>query len=164
VASDAKRDRGGMVAAEFSFIFLAILAVIIGLVEVTWQSTVAAALDRATLRASRFGITGQATRPNTPADITCRSQTIRWLVANATGSILTPERILVTTAAVDSPSDLNGTATPGDGTGGQVVTYNVTYTEPFLTGAWLNILGGPAQLVHHAAVVVKNEAFDNAVC
>ncbi len=155
----------GVASAEFSFLFLAVLAVLIGVVEVTWQTTGAAALDRATLRASRFGVSGQATRPDTPAGITCRSQTIRWLVANATGSILTPERIQVTTGAYDSPSDFNVTnPTPGAGTGGQVVTYNVIYTEPFLTGAWLRIIGGPEQIVHRAAVVVKNEAFDNAVC
>jgi hypothetical protein len=144
--------------------FLAVLAGLIGTVEVAWQSTVAAALDRATLRASRFGVTGQATRPNAPADLTCRSQTIRWLVANATGSILTAERIQVTTAAHDSPSDMGQTPTPGAGTGGQVVTYDVTYIEPFLTGAWLRVIGGPEHLVHRAVVVVKNEAFDNAVC
>ncbi|PWS38196.1 hypothetical protein DFH01_02540 [Falsiroseomonas bella] len=155
----------GVASAEFSFLFLAILAVVIGLVEVTWQATVAAALDRATLRASRFGVTGQATRPDTPAGITCRSQTVRWLVANATGSILTPARIQVTTGAHDSAVDL-GVAPPvaGEGTGGQVVTYTVLYTEPFLTGAWLRVIGGPEHVVHRAAVVVKNEAFDNAVC
>jgi Flp pilus assembly protein TadG len=157
--------RRGVVSAEFSVLFLAALALLIGVVEVAWQTTVAAALDRATLRASRFGVTGQATRPDTPAGITCRSQTIRWLVANATGSILTPERIQVTTGAHDSPSDINiANPTPGAGTGGQVVTYQVAYAEPFLTGAWLRIVGGPEQLVHRAAVVVKNEAFDNAVC
>jgi Flp pilus assembly protein TadG len=153
-----------MISAEFSFLFMAILAAIIGVVEVTWQSTVAAALDRATLRASRFGITGQATRDGVPADVTCRSQTIRWLVANATGNILHSDRIQVTTEAYDGASGIGGSSTPGAGTGGQVVTYNVTYTEPFLTGAWLNIIGGPQQLVHRAAVVVKNEAFDNVVC
>jgi hypothetical protein len=59
---------------------------------------------------------------------------------------------------------LGGTAVAGAGLGGQVVTYNVTYTQPFITLAWLNMVGAPEQLIHRATVVVKNEAFDDATC
>jgi Flp pilus assembly protein TadG len=158
------RARRGSGAAEFAVILPSCLALLIGVTEVCWQLTIAASLDRATIRASRFGITGQATQSATPAGVTCRSQTIPWIVEHYTGRLLTVGRLQVTTGAHNSPSGMGGTATPGAGGAGQVVTYNVTYTEPFLTGVWLNMLGGPAEIVHRATVVVKNEAFDNATC
>jgi Flp pilus assembly protein TadG len=160
----ARRDRRGSAAAEFAFIMPAFLVLLVGITEVCWQLTIAASLDRATIRASRFGITGQATQSGTPAGITCRSQTIPWIVQHYTGRLLTVGRLTVTTGAHNSASSMGGAATPGAGGAGQVVTYNVTYTEPFLTGVWLNMIGGPTEIVHRATIVVKNEAFDNATC
>ena len=81
-----------------------------------------------------------------------------------TGRLLNVGRLTVTTAAYNSASTMNAAPTAGAGGAGQVVTYNVTYTEPFLTGVWINMIGGPAEIVHRATIVVKNEAFDNATC
>jgi Flp pilus assembly protein TadG len=160
----APRGRRGSSAAEFAFIMPAFLVLLVGVTEVCWQLTIAASLDRATIRASRFGITGQATQSGTPEGITCRSQTIPWIVQHYTGRLLNVSRLNVTTGAHNSASAMSGAATPGAGGASQVVTYSITYTEPFLTGVWINMLGGPPEIVHRATVVVKNEAFDNATC
>jgi hypothetical protein len=155
--------RRGTAAIEFAIVMPAFLAAVIGVVEIGWQLTIASALDRATLRAGRFGSTGLAGTGGTGSP-TCRSQSIPWLITNSTGNVLKPERLSVSMGAVGSASGLGGTAVAGAGLGGQVVTYNVTYTQPFITLAWLNMVGAPEQLIHRATVVVKNEAFDDATC
>jgi hypothetical protein len=139
------------------------VALLVGIIEIAWQLTTGAALDEAVLRASRFGITGQATLPGAPA---CRSETIRWLITNAYGGFLKDANLTVSTGSYGSASGLSGGGLPvaGAGTGGQIVTYTVTYVQPFLTGAWMNLIGGSASLTHQATVIVKNEPFDNATC
>lgn len=157
-------DRRGATTLEFGVIGVAFIAVLIGIMEAAWQYTVASALERATLKASRFGITGQQTRPGAPADITCRSQTIRWVVTTTAGGILRPDRLTVTTTSYNNPNGMTGQGTAGAGTGGQVVTYQLRYEEPFMTGAWVSLIGGPERIVHTTSMVVKNEMFSNATC
>lgn len=138
------------------------LAAVVGVIETGWQLTIAAALDRATMQASRFGITGQATLPgDRPA---CRSETIPALIVRASGDILRRERLTVTLGAAPNASRLAEPPLPGPGLGGQIATYSVAYTQPFAVLAALQPLGVPPQLVHRTTVVVKNELFDNAVC
>jgi hypothetical protein len=159
-----RRCRRGTSGVEFAVLLPAFLMVAVGIVEVGWQLSIASALDRAVSKASRFGVTGQATRAGAPAELTCRSQTIPWIITNTANRLLDPARLQVTTNAYGSASGMGGTPTPGAGAGRQVVTYEVTYTEPFMSGVWLRLIGGPEHLVHHATIVVKNEAFDNAIC
>jgi Flp pilus assembly protein TadG len=160
----AAADRRGATAVEFGVIGLALVSLLVGIVETSWQFTVASALERATLRASRFGITGQQTRPGAPQDVDCRSETIRWVVTTTAGGILQAERLTVTTTAYGSPGGMGGQGTPGAGTGGQVVLYQLRYEEPFMTGLWLTMVGGPDRMVHQTSMVVKNEMFSNATC
>lgn len=157
------RRRSGTSAVEFAVVMPAYLAAALGIVEIGWQLTIASTLDRATLRAGRFGTTGLAGTGGNGSP-TCRSQSIPWIISNTTGNVIKAERLSVTMGAVGSASALGGAATAGAGLGGQVVTYSVTYTQPFITLAWLNMIGGPEHLVHRATVVVKNEAFDDATC
>lgn len=157
--------RRGSTTVEFCCVALAFFPVLVGIMEASWQFTVASALERATLRASRFGITGQQTRPGAPADITCRSQAIRWVVTTTAGGILRAERLTVTTSAYGSPSGMNGIANAGAGTGGQVVLYQLRYEEPFLLPAmWSTFFGTSDRMVHQTSMIVKNEMFANATC
>jgi hypothetical protein len=157
--------RRGATTLEFGMIALAFISVLVGIVEASWQYTVASALERATLRASRFGITGQQTRPGAPANITCRSEAIRWVVTSTAGGILKADRLVVSTVAYAGPGGLGGTGgTPGAGTGGEVVVYDLRYEEPIMTGLWLAMVGGPERIVHRSTMVVKNEMFSNATC
>lgn len=160
------RSRRGTTALEFAIASVPFLMLFIGIIELAWQFTTAAALDAAVLRASRFGVTGQATTANEPAQYTCRSQTIAWIITSSTGGFLKGANLTVSTAAYGNASDLSGnTFASGAGTGGQIVSYSVTYTQPFLTGvAWTNFVGGSGAITHRATVVVKNEPFDNATC
>ncbi len=117
------------------------------------------------LRASRFGITGQATLPGEPtrlsvADHPLDHHRLTWRLPQGR------DRLTVSTGSYGSASGLSGGSGPvaGAGAGGQIVTYTVTYVQPFLTGAWVNLVGRSGSLTHQATVVVKNEPFDNATC
>jgi Flp pilus assembly protein TadG len=159
------RCRRGASTLEFALIAIPLLALMIGIPEISWQLTTAAALDEAVLRASRFGITGQATQTGEPPLYTCRSQTIAWIITSSTGGFLKPAQLTVSIGSYGSASGLSGgIPAAGAGTGGQIVTYTVTYAQPFLTDAWVKLIGGSASLTHQATVVVKNEPFDNATC
>jgi Flp pilus assembly protein TadG len=158
------RCRRGATAIEFALLALPLVALLIAIPEITWQLTTAAILDDAVLRASRFGVTGQATRPGEPPQFTCRSQTIAWIITSSAGGFLKSEHLTVTTGTFPSASGVSGGITvTGAGNGGQVVTYTATYEQPSLTGAFLNF-GGWDRMVHRASIVVKNEPFDNATC
>jgi Flp pilus assembly protein TadG len=157
--------RRGSTTVEFCCVALAFFPVLVGIMEAAWQFTVASALERATLRASRFGITGQQTRPGAPSDITCRSQAIRWVVTTTAGGILRADRLTVTTTAYGSPTGMAGNGTAGAGTGGQVVLYQLRYEEPFLLPAmWSTFFRTSERMVHQTSMVVKNEMFANATC
>jgi Flp pilus assembly protein TadG len=161
------RCRRGAVTTEFGLVFLPFLIFVLGLVEVAWQATTASLLDAAALRASRFGVTGQARLPAAPEAIICRSQTIPWLVSTSTGGFLRPARLTVTTENWSSIAGLSAatTAAVGAGQGGQVVTYTLRYTQPYLTFGWIgSAYGRTASLTHQAVMVVKNEPFSNAIC
>lgn len=154
-------SRRGASALEFALVVTPVLALIIGIIELSWQLTTGAALDEAVLRASRFGITGQASQLGEPPQYTCRSQTIAWIITSSTGGFLKPENLTVSIQSYGSVSGLSGgIPTAGAGTGGQIVTYTATYVQPFLTGTWVNL----TSLTHKATVVVKNEPFENATC
>ena len=51
-----------------------------------------------------------------------------------------------------------GASTPGPGNASQVVQYNFTYTQPYLTPVAAAITGD-TQMIHHVQVVVLNEPF-----
>ena len=160
----ARSRRSGVAIVEFALVMPLVLTLTIGAVEMGYQLTVASALDRATLRASRFGITGQQRATGAPAGMGCRSQSIAWLITSSSGNVLKPDRLNLTLASYGSASQMGGASSSGAGLGGQVVVYTATYTQPFLSLAWLHLGGGPAALTHTATVAVKNEAFDNATC
>ena len=159
----ALHSRRGSAAVEFAIVALPLVTLFVGIVEISWQLTTGAALDEAVLRASRFGITGQARSPGEPPEYTCRSDAIKWIITGSTGGFLKsdPAHLTVTMEASTSPS--GGTPVAGAGSGGQIVTYTVDYKQPFLTGAFA-LIGGSASLTHRVIAVVKNEPFDNAPC
>lgn len=177
-AAAALRCRRGAVAAEFGLVALPATVAMFAVLECAWQVATLAAIDHAALRASRFGITGL----NAPAGATnapsCRSAAIPWLASAATGGFLRADRLTVTTRSFASFSlsqapgapATPGTATtpapgtPGAGTGGQVVRYDLSYTQPFLLGGLSKLVSGSTSMTHRATLITKNEPFDNVVC
>lgn len=141
-----------------------LLTIALGMFEIGWQLTVASALDRATLRASRFGVTGQQTAAGAPSSVSCRSQSLVWVIVNSSGNVLHADQLTLTLASYAGASSMNGASTAGAGSGGQVVMYTASYVQPFMTLGWLHLIGGPSAITHTATVTVKNEAFDNATC
>ena len=162
--------RRGAAATEFAIIAIPFFIMVIGMMETAWQLATGAALDHAALRASRYGITGSDTPPawqtsgqqNVP---TCRSQNIRWLVTRSTGGLLAAANVTISTANWSNVSGAGtGTGTAGAGSGGQIISYTITYRQPFITGIVASTLFGGDSFTHRAFLMVKNEPFENAPC
>lgn len=164
--------RRGTAATQFAIIAFPLFVLLMGVMEAAWQLATGAGLDHAALRASRYGMTGANTPPswqtqgqgqNLP---TCRSNNIRWLITRSTGWLIRDNSDLtITTAAwagVNGAGSGNGTS--GAGAGGQIVSYTITYRQPFVTGGIARLLWGTDGFTHRAFLMVKNEPFDNVPC
>lgn len=149
--------RRGSTVTEFALTAPLYFAALMGVLEISWQFAISASLDRATVHASRFGITGQAGLGSIAPG--CRSQAIPQVIRAASGNTLRADRLTVTFGGAPG-----GATQSGPGLGGQITTYNVSYTQPFATLGWVGSFGLPQQIVHRSTIVVKNESFDNAVC
>lgn len=164
-------SRRGASAAEFAIIAGPFFLLVLGTIEASWQLATGAALDHASLKASRFGVTGANTPPaaltanqqNVPS---CRSSNIRWVIARSTNGLIKDNSNLQVTTTTWSglAASRTGAGTAGLGTSGQIVSYTITYTQPFVTGLLGRALWGGSSLRHQAFLVVKNEPFDNATC
>ncbi len=164
-------SRRGASASEFAIISGPFFLLVLGTVEVAWQLATGMALDHASLRASRYGITGSNSPPgwltagqqNVP---TCRSANIRWMVTRATNGLLKNNSNLQVTVNTWSSVNAQRTAAgaAGPGTGGQIVAYTITYNQPFVTGRIASTLWGGNSMRHQTVMVVKNEPFENATC
>ncbi|HWT10954.1 MAG TPA: TadE/TadG family type IV pilus assembly protein [Roseomonas sp.] len=162
--------RRGAAATELAIISIPFFVAVIGCMEVAWQLATGAALDHAALRASRYGVTGSDTPPswqtsgqeNVP---TCRSQNIAWLVTQSTGGLLKSANLTITTTNWSNLAAAgSGTGATGAGTGGQIISYTLTYRQPFITGIVASTLFGGNAFTHQAFLMVKNEPFENATC
>lgn len=151
-------------AVEFAVIASTFFIIVFAIIETAWQLTTASILDRAAMRAGRFGVTGQARLAGAPVAITCRSQAIPWVITSSTNGFLKSSNLTVTTGFVPNLEGMAGAATTGPGMGEQVVTYRLRYRQPFITSNVLSVFGAPDHLDHNATIVVKNEPFDNVVC
>ena len=162
--------RRGVAATEFALISIPFFIMILASLETAWQLATGAALDHAALRASRYGVTGSNSPPswqttgqqNVP---TCRSQNIAWLVSQSTGGMLRPDNLTITTATWSGVSGAGtGTGTAGAGGGGQIISYTLSYRQPFITGIVARSVFGADAFTHQAFLMVKNEPFENETC
>lgn len=164
-------QRRGASASEFAIIAGPFFIMILGIIEAAWQLATGVALDHAALRASRYGVTGSNSPPswltqnqqNVP---TCRSNNIRWMITRATNNLIKDNSDLqVTTLNWSGVSGAGaGGGAQGVGVGGQIVSYTITYRQPFITGLVASGLWGGSNFQHQAFMVVKNEPFENATC
>lgn len=166
----ARRSRGGAAAVEFALIALPFFTMIIGIMEVAWQLATGAALDHAALKASRFGATGATQVPawetggRPAAELPgSRSEAVRWLVSTSTGGLIRLDAALltVTSESWSSLGATGGTAATNEGGGGAIVSYTITYRQPFITGGFAASFWGGSSFPHRTLIVVKNEPFEN---
>ncbi len=164
--------RRGVAATEFAVVALPFFIVILACMETAWQLAAGAALDHAALRASRYGITGSNTPPSWQTEgqqnvPTCRSQNITWLVTRSTNGLLKADNLTVAMESWSNVSNVSagsGTGTTGAGAGGRIVSYTLTYRQPFITGAIAAALFGGSYFTHQAFLMVKNEPFEDETC
>jgi hypothetical protein len=155
-----RHSHGGNVAVEFGLVAPMLVLLLVGLVEAGVQFGTGLLLDSAARDASRFGVTGATAPPgmaNPPSD---RTAAIRRIVLERGAGLFRDERLAMTItsfgsfAAIDDPQA--GTAGPGER--GQVVLYELRYTQPVLTPLPRAALGASAFL-HVATAIVRNEPF-----
>lgn len=150
----------GGTALEFAVVASALIALTLLVLETGWQLAIGAALDYGARAASRFGITGAAAPPGMTPVPASRADALRAVVIQAAGGLLLDSRLTLNETSYASFGAI-GTpqaGTPGAGTGGQIVEYNLSYTQPFLTGLAAAVTGS-ASVVHTASVIVVNEPF-----
>ena len=141
-------DRG-TAAREMALVGPAFLLMVLMLFEFGFQAAIAAALDHGAVRAGRMGITGAITA-NGPVEEKreAREAALRTAVLAAGGGLLNDDRLVMTYGTVRGP-----------GGAGELVHYNLTYTQPLLTGSLAAAVLQRTELTHTSKVTVVNEVF-----
>jgi Flp pilus assembly protein TadG len=157
-----KRAGGaGAVAVEFAVVGAVFISLLLLAVETGWQFVIDAALGAGGREASRFGTTG-ATAPAgmAPAPATRDDSIMQIVIQTSGGFLLQPSRLQFTATSYASFAAAKAGVNPtdGPGSGGQVVQYTFTYTQPYLTPVAIAIAGSD-QLLHILTVTVLNEPF-----
>ncbi len=164
-------DRRGATATEFALVAIPFFTTIIILMETCWQLATGAALDHASLKASRFGATGSSEMPSwqrrdTPEDElpATRADAIKWLVRQSTGGLIRsdPSLLRVTTRSFRSLGGMAGTPDETAGGSDAIVEYTIRYTQPFISGGLAASFWGGTGITHETTIVVRNEPFENA--
>lgn len=137
-----------------------LVLLLLGMVEAGVQFGTGLLLDSAARDASRFGVTG-ATAPagmaNPPSD---RTAAIRRIVLDRGAGLLRDDRLSMTITAFGSFTQVGqpGAGTAGPGARGEVVLYELRYTQPVLTPL-PSAAFGAREFIHVATAVVRNEPF-----
>ncbi|WP_417459954.1 TadE/TadG family type IV pilus assembly protein [Kordiimonas sp.] len=176
-----KGREDGAAAVEAALGLPLLLAMIVGVLEVTNIYFVAASLENSVLRASRFGITGSIDEGST------REEQVREIIAEQTFGRVDMDAVQIETLVyeqfgdIGEPepytdqnesgsyefgepfTDVNGNgqwdddmATAGLGEAGDIVLYRVSYAAPSMTGLfdWAT-----RQVNLSATVAVRNEPY-----
>jgi Flp pilus assembly protein TadG len=159
------RNRSGAAVAEFAMIALALFALVVFLVEGSFQLLTEAMLHHGLREATRFGITGQAYPPSMSAHPPAsREAAIAEIISSSALGLIDPSNLSVTLTSYTAFNTVgtSGQGVSGAGGSGAIVQYEVAYYQPWL------LLGSnylPAEstglsgIVHVLSAVVKNENF-----
>ena len=176
-----RMDSSGAAAVQFAVLAPAMLLLLVGSFEVSMMLFVAGTMESAVLAASRAGVTGftedGVSREERIRDIILDrtlgfvdmdEAVIRTLVYSSFDQIGQPEPFTDENAngahdAGESFTDVNGNGQWDDDMGsaglggpGDIVLYDIEYETGALTNLFEPIFG---QIVHRAAVAVRNEPF-----
>ena len=150
-------QRGGS-AVEFALTASIFMSMMLLTMEVCYDLAVGAALDHGAWMASRFGTTGSLTASG--LNTSDRGSSIAAVVIQNGGSLLSSTQLQIGESAYANFGNAAGKigGSSGPGTSSQVVTYTLTYSQPYLTPI-AAALAGSANLIHTSTVVVLNEPF-----
>ena len=156
--------RSGATAVEFALVAGAFLTMMMLTVEVCYDMAVGAALDAGAHAASRFGITGATALPGATGGsgntADSRLAAMQAIVIQNGGTLLSATNLqmaMSSFATFDNAMSATG-GTTGPGSAGQVVSYTLTYNQPYLTPI-AAVLMGSANLIHTSQMVVLNEPY-----
>jgi Flp pilus assembly protein TadG len=156
-----KRARNaGAVAVEFAIIGTVFVSLLLLAMEAGWQMVIEAALGAGGRAASRFGTTGTLVAAGVSPPPTTRDGSILQLVLLNSGGLLQPTLLTIAETSYANFADAKANVHPtgGAGNASQVVQYNFTYKQPYLTPMAIAITNQDF-LLHSLAVTVLNEPF-----
>jgi hypothetical protein len=147
-------------AIEFGMVGPLMAVLVLATIEAGIQAGIGLLLDSAARDASRFGVTGATAPPgmiDPPAD---RAAAIRRVVLDRGAGLLADERLQITTTSFGRFEEIGqqGAGVAGPGARGEVVLYELTYTQPVLTGVPALVFGR-SSFTHVATALVRNEPF-----
>ena len=153
----------GASAIEFALLLPALLAILLMCVEFGWQLAVGATLDYGAQRAARLGTVGSVVANGATAPDPARRSAIRAAVLNATTGVLQDSQLgEVTTKSFAGFAAAGSKGKDGPGTGKEVVQYQLSYVQPFLTGSLAAAMTGRPSITHTSTVTLANEPFPEA--
>jgi Flp pilus assembly pilin Flp len=166
-SSGLRRDRRGAAAVEFAVVALPFVTLVLLILEVAWQTAVAASIDHGVREAGRWAALGQPA----PAGRT-REQEMLGIIADGSGLPLGPDlsltiRSYASFAAAGDAAQARCPAGPAGGGAGvsgalggprMVMRYDVSYRSAGLTPIGRSLL--PLGMLSHCIVLVTvNEPF-----
>ena len=155
-------DSRGTTALEFAMLAPILFLIVAGVIEISAQATVAAALDFGARRASRMGVTGSIDGTGTMASDQMRTEALKSTVLSSSGGILTDDRLQLSQSSYGTAADVSAgkNVTAGPGKAGQLVRYELIYIQPLLSYSEFGVSWFPlTQFTHKSTVLVKNEPF-----
>ena len=125
--------------------------------EIGFQLTVGAALEYGVHRAGRLSII----EASASASGMARASTLKTAVLAATGGLLQEARLTVTPLSFDHVASMGAEAQAnvGPNASKKIMRYELTYTQPLLTGSLAEVALNSSELTHSSTVVVVDEPF-----
>jgi len=156
------RDHRGVAAIEFAIVVPALLWLLMGIIEFGIIFHLQSLSTYAANEAARRGKTGYDYGYD--ADVVTGDAARKVAIESAVRERLKPW-MGGSTLNIDSQSygtfnDLGANGVAGQGNGGELVLYTITYNRPMFTPLFSNILGdGDGRITIQSRVLVKNEDF-----
>lgn len=153
----------GASTLEYALLMPAVFTVFLVCIEFGWQLAVGAALDYGAQRAARLGTVGSAVANGATAPDGARKSAIRAIVLNSTAGVLQDTRLgEIATKNYAGFGAAGGKGADGPGAGSQVVQYQLSYVQPFVTGSLAETIMGRPSITHTSTVILANEPFPEA--
>lgn len=153
------RNSDGAAAIEFAILAPVLFMLMLGTVELGLLMFASSVIENAATNASRIGLTGNDGNNNF-GDTDARFAIVENEVYRFAGGLIDPARLHFDPVVYNSYTNVNGGGPKGLGSGGQAVTYDVSYDWEFFTPLIGDLLGNDEGVYKiTSSIIVKNEDF-----
>jgi Flp pilus assembly protein TadG len=153
------RNRSGAAVAEFAMIALALFALVVFLVEGSFQLLTEAMLHHGLREATRFGITGQAYPPSMSAHPPAsREAAIAEIISSSALGLIDPSNLSVTLTSYTAFNTVgtSGQGVSGAGGSGAIVQYEVCLLSTLAAARLQLFASGINRIVRHRACTFRS--------